>query len=74
MAMAAKAFNKPVYVAAESFKFSNLYPLNQRDIPNEYSVSCTALDKKTCAYHPTVFVVVFRHAVISRLKVLFFPG
>ena len=38
MAMAAKAFNKPVYVAAESFKFSNLYPLNQRDIPNEYSV------------------------------------
>ena len=39
MAMAAKAFNKPVYVAAESFKFSNLYPLNQRDIPNEYSVS-----------------------------------
>lgn len=37
--MAAKTFNKPVYVAVESFKFSNLYPLNQRDIPNIHTVS-----------------------------------
>ena len=37
--MAAKAFNKPVYVAAESFKFTNLYPLNQQDLPNTHKVS-----------------------------------
>jgi translation initiation factor eIF-2B subunit alpha len=28
---------KPVYVAAESYKFARLYPLNQRDLPNEHS-------------------------------------
>lgn len=30
----AKAFAKPFYVAAESFKFMRLYPLNQRDLVN----------------------------------------
>ena len=29
---------KPVYVLAESFKFVRLYPLNQRDLPNELKV------------------------------------
>jgi hypothetical protein len=32
-AVAAKAFNRPMYVAAESYKFARVYPLNQRDIP-----------------------------------------
>ena len=31
--MVAKALRKPVYVAAESYKFARLYPLSQRDIP-----------------------------------------
>ena len=31
----AKAFNKPFYVAAESYKFARLFPLNQRDFPLE---------------------------------------
>jgi translation initiation factor 2B subunit (eIF-2B alpha/beta/delta family) len=26
---------QPVYVAAESYKFARLYPLNQRDLPIE---------------------------------------
>ena len=34
-AMVAKAMNKPFYVAAESYKFARLYPLNQRDFPEE---------------------------------------
>jgi translation initiation factor eIF-2B subunit alpha len=31
----AKAHNKPFYVAAESYKFARLYPLNQQDLPVE---------------------------------------
>lgn len=31
----AKAFGKPFYVAAESYKFARLFPLNQRDLPAE---------------------------------------
>lgn len=33
MAIAAKELGKPFYVAAESFKFARLYPLNQSDLP-----------------------------------------
>jgi len=35
IATVAKALGKPVYVAAESYKFARLYPLNQRDLPYE---------------------------------------
>jgi translation initiation factor 2B subunit (eIF-2B alpha/beta/delta family) len=38
MAICAREMNKPLYVFAESFKFSLLYPLNQNDIPKEYKV------------------------------------
>jgi translation initiation factor eIF-2B subunit alpha len=34
----AKMLNKPVYVAVESYKFVRLYPLNNRDIPDEFKV------------------------------------
>ena len=34
MAVMAKAFNKPFYVAAESYKFARLFPLDQRDLPD----------------------------------------
>jgi translation initiation factor eIF-2B subunit alpha len=30
IALVAKALNKPFYVAAESYKFARLYPLNQQ--------------------------------------------
>eukprot|EP00007_Cunea_sp_BSH-02190019_P003926 CAMPEP_0174243954 /NCGR_PEP_ID=MMETSP0417-20130205/33499_1 /TAXON_ID=242541 /ORGANISM="Mayorella sp, Strain BSH-02190019" /LENGTH=267 /DNA_ID=CAMNT_0015323565 /DNA_START=55 /DNA_END=855 /DNA_ORIENTATION=+ len=33
MAIVANAFSKPFYVAAESFKFTRVFPLNQRDLP-----------------------------------------
>ncbi|CAM9571132.1 unnamed protein product, partial [Choristocarpus tenellus] len=33
LAVMAKAFNKPFYVAAESYKFARLFPLDQRDFP-----------------------------------------
>lgn len=37
LAMVAKAFNKPLYVAVESYKFARLYPLNQLDLPEKIS-------------------------------------
>lgn len=33
VAACAAAYKKPVYVAAESYKFARLYPLNQKDLP-----------------------------------------
>ncbi|KAG5671803.1 hypothetical protein PVAND_001978 [Polypedilum vanderplanki] len=35
-ALCASEMNKPFYVLTESFKFSRIYPLNQRDIPSTY--------------------------------------
>jgi translation initiation factor eIF-2B subunit alpha len=35
IATVAKAFGKAFYVAAESYKFARLFPLNQRDLPVE---------------------------------------
>merc|ERR1712232_317869 len=34
LAMSAKELGKPFYVAAESYKFTRLYPLNQSDLPD----------------------------------------
>lgn len=39
IALCAREMKKPFYVLAESFKFLRLYPLNQRDLPNEYKYS-----------------------------------
>lgn len=35
LAVCAKAVNKPFYVLVESYKFSQLYPLKQEDIPTK---------------------------------------
>ncbi len=35
VALVAHALGKPCYVAAESYKFARLYPVNQRDLPEE---------------------------------------
>ncbi|XP_041349691.1 translation initiation factor eIF-2B subunit alpha-like [Gigantopelta aegis] len=43
MAISAKAMNKPVYVVAESFKFVRLFPLNQKDIPNQFKYQASIL-------------------------------
>ena len=37
--MCAREKKTPFYVLAESFKFVRLYPLNQRDLPDEFRVS-----------------------------------
>ncbi|XP_037949279.1 translation initiation factor eIF-2B subunit alpha-like [Teleopsis dalmanni] len=39
MGLCAREMKRPFYVLAESFKFTRLYPLNQRDLPNEYKYS-----------------------------------
>ncbi|CAF1500934.1 unnamed protein product [Adineta steineri] len=36
IAIAAREMNKPFYVAVESFKFVRFYPLNNRDLPDEF--------------------------------------
>ena len=36
--LCARMFNKPVYIAVESFKFVRFYPLNNKDIPDEFKV------------------------------------
>jgi translation initiation factor eIF-2B subunit alpha len=36
MAICAKEMHKPVYVVAESFKFTRTFPLNQQDVPREF--------------------------------------
>lgn len=43
IALSAKEMNKPVYVVAESFKFTRLYPLNQQDLPNQYKYHASTL-------------------------------
>jgi len=37
VAACARAFGKPVYVAAESYKFARLFPLNQADLPESHA-------------------------------------
>ncbi|XP_026330285.1 translation initiation factor eIF-2B subunit alpha [Hyposmocoma kahamanoa] len=56
LAMAALELKKPVYVLAESFKFSRVYPLNQQDIPVEfkYLSSVISSGKDLSKEHPLV--------------------
>lgn len=55
MAVCAREMKKPFYVLAESFKFTRLYPLNQKDIPGDYKFSKTSLSKvDTAKEHPLV--------------------
>lgn len=56
MALCAREMKKPFYVLAESLKFSRLYPLNQRDLPNDYKFSKQIIENKTALAqaHPLV--------------------
>lgn len=54
MALCAREMKKPFYVLAESFKFSRLYPLNQRDLPNDYKYHKTSLAGDISKAHPLV--------------------
>ncbi|XP_033747563.1 translation initiation factor eIF-2B subunit alpha-like [Pecten maximus] len=56
LAISAKAMNKPVYVVAESFKFTRLFPLNQHDVPNQFKYHASTLRTTTdlSKEHPLV--------------------
>lgn len=41
MAVCAREMKKPFYVLTESFKFSRIYPLNQRDLPDEFKYTAS---------------------------------
>ncbi|KAH8046214.1 hypothetical protein JL722_13819 [Aureococcus anophagefferens] len=45
-----QAARKPVYVAAESYKFARLYPLNQRDLPVARATRCPPSPRATSSY------------------------
>ncbi|EDW58369.2 translation initiation factor eIF2B subunit alpha isoform X1 [Drosophila virilis] len=53
MGLCAREMKKPFYVLSESFKFSRLYPLNQRDLSNEYKYSRKHLNDVS-KVHPLV--------------------
>ncbi|XP_053681038.1 translation initiation factor eIF-2B subunit alpha [Anopheles nili] len=53
MAICAKELKKPFYTLVESFKFCRLYPLNQRDLSNEYKYNEKNLNDTT-KVHPMV--------------------
>lgn len=56
MALCAKEMHKPFYVLAESFKFVRLYPLNQRDLPQELKFSSSTIKSNSnlLDQHPQV--------------------
>lgn len=56
IAICAKMLNKPVYVGVESVKFVRFYPLNNRDIPDEfkYKHSTIASGKNLEIEHPLI--------------------
>lgn len=54
MALCAREMKKPFYVLAESLKFSRLYPLNQRDLPDDYKFSKESLKEDLGPAHPLV--------------------
>ncbi|TKY64201.1 Translation initiation factor eIF-2B subunit alpha [Spatholobus suberectus] len=68
IALVAKSMNKPVYVAAESYKFARLYPLDQKDlapalrpvdfgvpVPSKVEVECSARDYTPPQYLTLLF-------------------
>lgn len=56
MALCAREMKKPFYVLAESLKFSRIYPLNQRDLPDDYKFSKQSIENKNvlAQAHPLV--------------------
>lgn len=46
MAVCAKEMKKPFYALTECFKFTRLFPLNQKDVPNDYKFSKASLRKE----------------------------
>jgi translation initiation factor eIF-2B subunit alpha len=53
MATCAAAYGKPLYVAAESYKFARLFPLNQKDLPGPPPATATTTAAADPASSPT---------------------
>ncbi|KAK7792070.1 hypothetical protein R5R35_007102 [Gryllus longicercus] len=54
MAVCAKEMKKPFYVLTESFKFVRTFPLNQRDIRNDFKYPASKLLSDLSKEHPLV--------------------
>lgn len=56
LCVAALELKKPVVVLTESFKFSRIYPLNQRDLPIEFKYLSSVIksSKDLSKEHPLV--------------------
>ena len=62
LAVTAKAMNKPVYVAAESFKFLREYPLKQTEVTNKFKSFKTSreyCDLPVVDYTPPSYIALF---------------
>lgn len=59
IAVVAKVFNKPVYVAAESYKFARMFPLNQDDVAGKVHINTDptlAVNLPLVDYTPPEFI------------------
>ncbi|CAH0673888.1 unnamed protein product [Spodoptera exigua] len=56
LGIAAYELKKPVFVLTESFKFSRIYPLNEKDLPNEFKYLSSVIKsgKDLSKEHPLV--------------------
>jgi translation initiation factor eIF-2B subunit alpha len=52
ISIVAQSMNKPVYVAAESFKFTRMFPLTQKDIPSAIQRQHSELEDKRSSSSP----------------------
>lgn len=50
LAVCAASLGKPLYVAAESYKFARLYPLHQSDLPSNHTHTSPLLFVDTTTY------------------------
>lgn len=63
IALAAKAFNKPVYVVVEFFKFARFFPLSQKDLPKKFQV----IPLHIFNAHKIYILILFKYYSISHL-------
>lgn len=56
IAVMAKTMNKPVYVAAESFKFLREYPLKQKEVPNPFKYNTKEDGHPSVDYTPPSYI------------------
>lgn len=54
MALCARETKVPFYVLTESFKFARLFPLNQRDLPNDFKYTSSVRKEDLDNKHPLV--------------------